>query len=92
MYITVDNRNTKSPAGTPLFLMDRNITGVTVQGTAVIFTSSLLLSNDVAIGHLNRGFNMKNGRMFTLSDEFSLEIASPVISILQVAVRGAREE
>ena len=62
-----------------------------MQGTAVIFTSSLLLSNDVAIGHLNRGFNMKNGRVFTLSDEFSLEITSPMISILQVAARVACE-
>lgn len=55
-----------------------------MQGTAVIFTSSLSLSNDVAIGHLNRGFNMKNGRLFTLSDDVSLEVTSPVISILQV--------
>ena len=76
----MDNRNTKSPAGTPLFLRKESITGLTVQGTAVIFISPLQLSYGPAIGHLNRGFNVK--------DEFELSILSPVISILQVRARN----
>ena len=84
----MDNRNTKSPAGTPLFLRKEAITGLTVQGTAVIFISPLQLSYGSAIGHLNRGFNVKNGRVFMLSDEYELVILSPVISILQVDARN----
>ena len=84
----MDNRNTKSPAGTPLFLRKESITGLTVQGTAVIFISPLQLGYGPAIGHLNRGFNVKNGRVYTLSDEFELSILSPVISILQVRARN----
>ena len=85
-YLSLDNRDLKSTAGTPVFFPDTSLAGLTVQRTAVLYTSELKLKFETPPGPLSRGISIRNGRLQPLNDELGLIIESPVISILQVSV------
>ena len=80
----MDNRDLKSTAGTPIVFPSTPIAGLTVQRTAVLYTSRLLLKPETPSGPLSRGISIRNGRLQPLNDDLGLSIDSPVISILQV--------
>ena len=46
IFITVDNQDLKSTAGTPLNLPPHTISGLTVQRTAVLFSKTISIRDD----------------------------------------------
>ena len=92
VFITVDNRDLKSMAGTPLVVPDFLLSGITVQRTAIVFISSLTLCYENPSPHLNHGVNMRNGRMVPLIEDSKFIIESPDISLLSNAVLSVKKD
>ena len=87
MYITIDNRDLKSTAGTPLSLFGfTSVKGVTIQRTAVVFALPLTISAPSFPNPLNKGMNMKNSKLLPLSEDQGLLINSPEITLLSVVI------
>ena len=87
-FLSIDNRDQKSTAGTPVFVPTGMLTSLTVQRTAVMFTSPLTLRTGTMVVPFSRGVSVRNGRLQALRDDSGLVIESPVISILQVDAHG----
>lgn len=91
MFITLDNQDLKSTAGTPLNLPPYTLSGLTVQRTAILFTTTINLCNKQGGGLLNRGLILRNSRLEPLGDNKEIEVNSPSINILQNSVLNAKE-
>lgn len=90
IFITVDNQDLKSTAGTPLFLPPNTISGLTVQRTAVLFSKMISVRNDECGGVLNHGFTLRNSHLEPFDAENGIEIHASDISILQNSVLSSK--
>ena len=90
IFITVDNQDLKSTAGTPLNLPPNAISGLTVQRTAVVFSKTISIREDEGGGVLNRGFTLRNSHLEPFDSGNGIEIHASDISILQNSVLSSK--
>lgn len=90
IFITVDNQDLKSTAGTPLNLPPNTVSGLTAQRTAVLFSKMISIRDDEAGGVLNRGFTLRNSHLEPFDAGNGIEISASDISIQQNSVLSSK--
>lgn len=83
----IDNRDLKSTAGTPLsFFGFPSVAGISIQRTAVVFSSPIIITSQAMAGHLNKGVNVKNSKLLPLDEEQGLQINASDVTLLSVRI------
>lgn len=77
----------KSTAGTPLsFFGFPSVAGISIQRTAVVFSSPIIITSQATASHLNKGVNVKNSKLLPLDEEQGLQINASDVTLLSVSI------